>query len=111
MSVRLSEIESVASEAQQIAEQTTAKDYFLSQEEKLVDEWADKSVKLFKYALTDLGSLEKCSKVSTSAGPSSWSTNTPTSTRSSITKAASSSRPTAFSTARYAATDAGAEEG
>lgn len=53
MSVRLSEIESVASEAQQIAEQTTAKDYFLSQEEKLVDEWADKSVKLFKYALTD----------------------------------------------------------
>lgn len=67
MSVRLSEIESVASEAQQIAEQSTAKDYFLSQEEKLVDEWADKSVKLFKYRLSDLGSQEKCLRVSTSA--------------------------------------------
>lgn len=111
MSVRLSEIESAASEAQQIAEQTTAKDYFLSQEEKLVDEWADKSVKLFKYALPDLGSQEKCSRASTSAGPSSWSTSTPTSTRSSTTKAASSSRPTASSTARYAATDPGAEKG
>lgn len=100
MSVRLSELESVSSEAQQIAEQTTAKDYFLSQEEKLVDEWADKSVKLFKYASTHSGSPEKCSRASTNESPNNWSISTLTSTRSCTTKAANSSRPTASSIAR-----------
>lgn len=100
MSVRLSEIESVASEAQQIAEQSTAKDYFLSQEEKLVDEWADKSVKLFKCSFIHLGSREKCSRASTSAGQNSWSTSIPTTTRNFTTRAARSSKPTASSIAK-----------
>lgn len=37
MSVRTSELESGATEAQQIAERTSARDYFLSQQEKLID--------------------------------------------------------------------------
>lgn len=48
MSVRTSEIESMMTQAQQIAEQTTAKDYFLSQQQRLIDDWADKAGKLFK---------------------------------------------------------------
>lgn len=48
MSVRTSEMESLVTQAQQIAQQTTAKDYFLNQQQKLIDDWADKANKLFK---------------------------------------------------------------
>ena len=55
MSVRPSEIET-ASEAQQIAETMSAKEFFLAGEEKLIDEWADKSVNLFRYSFIHVGS-------------------------------------------------------
>ena len=48
MSVRASEVESAPEQAHKVAERMSAKDYFLAQQEKLIDEWADKSVKLFK---------------------------------------------------------------
>jgi len=36
----------------------SAKEYFLSEEEKLINEWADKSVKLFRYIFQYVGSQE-----------------------------------------------------
>ena len=47
MSVREEDAE--LTEAQQIGEKMSARDYFLAGEEKLINEWADKSIKLFKY--------------------------------------------------------------
>jgi hypothetical protein len=49
MSVPASEDGSPLTEAQKIAESMSSKDYFLVSEEKLINEWADKSVSLFKY--------------------------------------------------------------
>jgi hypothetical protein len=37
------------SEAEQIASNTTAKEYFLSKESNLLDEWGQKSSDLFKF--------------------------------------------------------------
>lgn len=48
MSVRGGEKGQIAEEAEKVAQNMSAKDYFLAEEEKLIDEWADKSVKLFK---------------------------------------------------------------
>lgn len=96
MSVRTSEIEASASEAQQIAERTSAKEYFLVQQEKLIDEWADKANKLFKYILCHSASQEKSSRASMSASQKSSSTNIPINMRNFTTKVGRSSRRIAF---------------
>lgn len=48
MSVPASENEAPLTEAQKIAERMSSKDYFLASEEKLINDWADKSLSLFK---------------------------------------------------------------
>lgn len=65
MSERQSEFDSGADEAHKIAENTTAKDFFLNEQEKLIDDWADKAKKLFKYIQYYPVLQEKFSKVNT----------------------------------------------
>jgi hypothetical protein len=96
MSVRFSEIESGTTEAQQIAEQTTAREYFLSQQEKLIDDWADKASRLFQYSIHHKGSRGKCSRASTNGNLRNWLISTPTSMRIFTTKAERSLKPIAF---------------
>lgn len=57
MSVREEEPE--LTEAQQVGQKMSARDYFLAGEEKLINEWADKSIKLFKYRSFKVVSLDK----------------------------------------------------
>jgi|LakMenEpi03Aug12_release.lakeMendotaPanAssembly.Ray.scaffolds.fasta_scaffold419215_1 hypothetical protein len=49
MSVRVSQGESGLTEAQRVAEHTSARDYFLGEEEKAIEEWAERAKKIFKY--------------------------------------------------------------
>ena len=60
MSVRANGGEQISEEAQKVAQRMSAKQYFLAEEEKIIDEWADKSVKLFKYLSFDKGLQDKC---------------------------------------------------
>jgi hypothetical protein len=59
MSVRANGGEKISEEAQKVAQSMSAKQYFLAEEEKIIDEWADKSVKLFKYLIFDKGLQDK----------------------------------------------------
>jgi hypothetical protein len=96
MSVRTSEIEASATEAQQIAEHTSAKEYFLVQQGKLIDEWADKANKLFKYILYHSALLERSSRASMNASQKSSSTNIPINMRNFTTRVGRSLRHIAF---------------
>jgi hypothetical protein len=42
-----------------IAENMSTKDYFISEQEKLIDDWANKAVELFKYKLIHLDLQDK----------------------------------------------------
>ena len=92
MSVRPSDIESSPSEAQRIAESMTTKEYFVSEECKLVDDWADKSVKLFKYALPHLDSQAKSSRASMKSKVQSLLSSLPKTTRACTTRVVNSLR-------------------
>ena len=50
MSVRISQ----ETEAQRVAEHTSARDYFLGEEEKAIEEWAERARKIFEYAIENL---------------------------------------------------------
>jgi hypothetical protein len=50
MSVRISQ----ETEAQRVAEHTSARDYFLGEEEKAIEEWAERAKKIFEYAIENL---------------------------------------------------------
>ncbi len=76
-----------ANEAQQIAEHTSAKEYFLVQQEKLIDEWADRANKLFKYISFHSALQERFLRASMSANQKIWLINTPISMRSFTIKA------------------------
>ena len=49
-SVRISQ----ETEAQRVAEHTSARDYFLGEEEKAIEEWAERAKKIFEYAIENL---------------------------------------------------------
>lgn len=100
MSVRTSEAGPGVTEAKQIAEHTTAREYFLSQQEKMLDDWAEKANQLFQYFIFHLGLREKCSKVSMSASLRNWSINTLMSMRNCTIKAVKNLKHIASSIAR-----------
>ncbi len=98
MSVPSSEVEK--DEALRVAETMSAHDYFLNAEEKLIEEWADKSVKLFKYQTSHTASQERCSKASMKSSHPIWLSISQRTMKDFTTKAKNSSRRIAFSTAR-----------
>ena len=59
MSVRTELAQAEGSEAHNIAQRFTAKEYFLSEEERLLNEWADKSNKLIRYNKVNTVSQER----------------------------------------------------
>jgi len=76
----------------------SAKEYFLSEEEKLINEWADKSVKLFRYIFQYVGSQEMSLKANTNSKAQNLSKYILRIMRVSLIRARNSSRHFAFST-------------
>lgn len=92
MSVRISQ----ETEAQRVAEHTSARDYFLGEEEKAIEEWAERARKIFEYAIENLDLPGTFWRANTKwSRKFSWR-STPMTSKNCITKAERSLRLIAF---------------